>query len=87
MLKNRIWYTAAIMVVWLLIALGFLFLTNSRDPEIFFVIWLNGLLGIIILIEPHDSKPPYLRYLKYIAAIGIVIFFGIIAQKVLEIPT
>jgi len=55
------------------------------DLEIFFVLWLIGLLVIVELMDTRFTLPPYLRYIKYIVAVGIVIFGAIVTQKVLEI--
>jgi len=71
--------------VWLVLVTVFMFLARSIDLEIFFVLWLIGMLVIVELMDTRFSLPPYMRYLKYIVAAGIVLFGGIVIQKVLEI--
>ena len=76
---------AIALVVWLVIIAVFSLLANRVDLEIFFVLWLIGLLVIVELMDMRYSLPPYLRYIKYLVAAGIIVFGGIVTQKVLEI--
>jgi diacylglycerol kinase len=83
-MKKKILAVTA-MVIWLLVICSFMLLARSVDLEIFFVLWLIGLLVIVELMDTRYSLPPYMRYLKYVIAAGIVLFGGIVIQKVLEI--
>jgi hypothetical protein len=76
---------AAVMVAWLFIVIFFMILARSMNLEIFFVLWLIGLLVIVELIDPAFVQPTYIRYLKYLAAAGVLVFGVVVAQKVLEI--
>jgi hypothetical protein len=76
---------AIALVVWLVIIAVFSLLASRVDLEIFFVLWLIGLLIIVELMDMRYSLPPYLRYIKYLVAAGIVVFGAIVTQKVLEI--
>ena len=76
---------AIALAVWLVIISVFSLLAYRVDLEIFFVLWLIGLLIIIELMDTRFSLPSYLRYIKYLAAAGIIIFGAIVTQKVLEI--
>ena len=79
-------YLAAVVLsAWLIIIAIFMLLAWRVDIEIFFVLWLIGLLVIVELMDTRFSLPPYLRYVKYLVAAGIVIFGGIVTIKVLEI--
>ena len=73
------------LVIWLVIISIFSLLAYRVDLEIFFVLWLIGILVIVELVDTRFSLPTYLRYIKYFVAGGIVIFGGIVTQKVLEI--
>ena len=73
------------LVIWLVIISIFSLLAYRVDLEIFFVLWLFGILVIVELVDTRFSLPTYLRYIKYLVAGGIVIFGGIVTQKVLEI--
>ena len=76
---------AVAIAVWLLVISMFMLLASRIDLEIFFVLWLIGLLVIVELMDTRFSLPPSMRYLKYVAAAGILIFGGIVTEKVLEI--
>jgi hypothetical protein len=74
-----------IITIWLVIITIFMILAARIDLEIFFVLWLIGLLVIVELMDTRFSLPPYMRYLKYVVAAGILLFGGIVALKVMEI--
>jgi len=74
-----------VIAIWLLVISLFMLLASRIDLEIFFVLWLIGLLVIVELMDTRFSLPPYMRYLKYVVAAGILLFGGIVATKVLEI--
>ena len=73
------------IAAWLAIVAAFMLLSGHVDLEVFFVLWLIGILVIVELIDTRFLQPQYLRYMKYLIAAGIVIFGVIVAQKVLEI--
>jgi hypothetical protein len=75
----------AVLVTWLLLVIFFMILARNLNLEIFFVLWLIGLLVIVELISPAFVRPSYLRYLRYIIAAGVIVFGVIVAQKVMEI--
>jgi hypothetical protein len=79
--------TLAVVVsaIWLMIISVFMLLAFRVDLEIFFVLWLIGLLVVVELMDTRFSLPPYMRYLKYVVAAGILLFGSIVAMKVLEI--
>jgi len=83
-MKKKILAVAAI-AIWLMAISVFMLLARSIDLEIFFVLWLIGLLVIVELMDTRFSLPPYMRYLKYVVAAGILLFGGIVTEKVLEI--
>jgi hypothetical protein len=76
---------ATVLVIWLVIVIFFMILARNLSLEIFFVLWLIGLLVIIELIGPSFVKPSYLKYLTYLVAAGVIVFAVIVAQKVMEI--
>jgi uncharacterized membrane protein YwaF len=82
---NKKVIAAVILAVWLVIVSIFMLLASRVDLEIFFVLWLIGILVIVELADTRFSQPPYLRYVKYTIAAGIVLFGAIVTQKVLEI--
>ncbi len=73
------------LILWLLLVLSFMLLARTLNIEIFFVLWLLGLLVIVEFIGPLYVRPSYFRYLKYLIAVGIIGFGAIVAQKVMEI--
>jgi hypothetical protein len=82
---RKIHLAVVALAVWLSVVAAFMLLAERVDLEIFFVLWLIGILVIVELIDTRFSQPRHLRYMKYLIAIGIVIFGWIVAQKVLEI--
>lgn len=76
---------AGAMVIWLMIVLLFMILAQSLNLEIFFVLWLIGLLIVVELVDPAFVQPRYIRAVKFIIAAGVIVFGVIVAQKVLEI--
>ena len=76
---------AIIITIWLIVISFFMLLACRIDLEIFFVLWLIGLLVIIELMDTRYTLPPYMRYLKYVVACGILLFGVIVITKVMEI--
>ena len=72
-------------ILWLLLVLFFMILAQTLNIEIFFVLWLLGLLVIVEFIGPSYVRPTYFRYLQYLITAGIIVFGAIVAQKVMEI--
>jgi len=77
--------SAIALFIWLVIISVFSLLAYRIDLEIFFVLWLIGILVIVELMDTRFSLPRYHRYIKYLVAAGIILFGCIVAQKVLEI--
>jgi hypothetical protein len=77
--------SAIAMAAWLILISIFMLLTYRVDLEIFFVLWLIGILVIVELTDTRFSLPSHLRYIKYLVAGGILIFGGIVTLKVMEI--
>lgn len=76
---------AVALAAWVLTVTGFMILAQSVDLEIYFVLFLIGLLIVVELIDTISATPRYLTHLRYIIAVGVVIFGWIVATKVLEI--
>ena len=74
-----------VVTIWLIVITVFMLLAARIDLEIFFVLWLIGLLVIVELMDTRFTLPPYMRYLKYVVAAGILLFGCIVALKVMEI--
>jgi hypothetical protein len=73
------------IAIWLLLVIFFMILARSLSLEIFFVLWLIGLLVIVELIGSAYVRPSCLRTLRYLIAAGVIVFVVIVARKVLEI--
>lgn len=78
-------YAAIALTAWVFIVIFFMVLARQINLEIFFVLWLIGLLIVTELTDTVYSFPRYLQYRKGIIAAGVVIFGIIVARKVLEI--
>jgi len=73
------------LTMWLSIVALVMLLAQPFDFKVLIVLWFMGILVIMALIEPQYIKPGYLRYIRLITAVGVVIFVVIVALKVLEI--
>lgn len=73
------------LVTWLVLVIAFMLLAGTLDLEIFFVLWLIGILVIAELASDTSAYAGYMRYLRYVIAGGVCIFGIIVAQKILEI--
>ena len=73
------------LAAWLIVISVFMLLARSVNLEIFYVLALIGFLIIVELIAPKYVLPGYLRYIRYLLAVAIVIFAVIVGQKVMEI--
>jgi hypothetical protein len=75
----------AVLIIWLLLVIFLMIVAQDISLEIFFVLWMIGLFVIVELIGPSFVQPSYLRYLKFLVAVSVMIFAVIIAQKLMEI--
>jgi hypothetical protein len=73
------------LALWLITIFAFMLLFQEINLEIFSVLGLIGLLGIVLFMEPKYVLPDYLRYIWYLIGGGIVIFAAILVLKVLEV--
>lgn len=73
------------LAAWVVLVIGFMVLARTLDLEIFFVLWLIGILIIVELVSDHAATPRYLGALKMVIAAGVILFGVIVARKILEI--
>ena len=73
------------LAAWLTFISVLMLPAQSVDLELFFILSLLGMLVIVYLIEPDFVRPVYLQYFRYVLAVGIVLFIGIAAQKIMNI--
>ena len=78
-------YSVLAIFLWMLIIIAFMALAQVVNLEIFFVLWLIGVLVIIELNDPPFIEPRMIRYAKYLAAGGVIIFGIIVLQEIMEI--
>lgn len=74
-----------LLAAWVLMVIGFMILARTLDLEIFFVLWLIGILVVVELASDHFATPRHLQVQKLVIAAGVVLFGAIVARKVLEI--
>lgn len=72
-------------VTWFLAAALVLVLLNSLTPELFFVIALIGFLVVTELTAPFNVTPAWRARLKWLIAIGLVVFAYIVVKRILAI--
>jgi hypothetical protein len=73
------------LTLWLIMVALYTLLSERFDAEFFFVLSFLGLIIIMQLMEPDYVRPGYMKNIRYLIAIGIVIFGIIVANKVLDI--
>ena len=73
------------LALWLFIVTLYMLISNRFDLELFFILCFVGVLVIMQFVEPSYVKPGYLRYIRYLIIVGIVIFGVIVARKVMDI--
>jgi hypothetical protein len=76
---------ALVLALWLFAVLFFMILALQMNLEIFFVLWLIGLLVLTELTDAAYTLPTQLRYVRYLIACGVVIFGALVAKRVMEI--
>jgi hypothetical protein len=74
-----------ILTLWLFAVLFFMILGLQMNLEVFFVLWLIGLLVLTELTDTTYTLPRQLRYVRYLIAAGVIIFGVLVAKKVMEI--
>lgn len=83
MMKKHLAISA--LAAWVILVIGFMVLARTLDLEIFFVLWLIGILIIVELASDHMATPRYLSILKMVIASGVILFGVIVARKIMEI--
>jgi hypothetical protein len=73
------------LALWLFIISYFMLFIERFDLGLFFVLGFIGFLIIVELFEPRYVVPPYLRYIRFLTIVGIVISGLVVAQKLMEI--
>lgn len=83
MMKKHLAISA--LAAWVVLVIGFMVLARTLDLEIFFVLWLIGILIVVELASDHMATPRYLSVLKLVIASGVILFGVIVARKIMEI--
>ncbi|MDD4256072.1 MAG: hypothetical protein PHP59_11955 [Methanofollis sp.] len=76
---------AGAIALWTGIVALFMLLNRALDLEVFFVLWLIGLLAVTVLIDTPYVQPRHLTRVKVVIAAGVAVFGYIVLMKVLEI--
>lgn len=74
-----------VLASWFILILLYMLLSNIFDLVLFFVLCVIGVLVIMPLIEPRYVKPHYVRYMRYLIVIGLLICGSVVIVKVMEI--
>lgn len=72
-------------LAWMLGTVLALALLESLSYELFFVVSLIGFLIVVELTAPFAVTPQWRRRLKWLIAIGLLVFGYIVVRRVLEI--
>jgi hypothetical protein len=84
-MQSKALYPIIALVTWAVLLILFQVLAFRLDLEVFFVLWLIGVLVVAEMVDATTVQPRQIRYLKYFIAVQVVIFGAIVAEKVLEI--
>ena len=74
-----------VLIIWFAVITAFMLLNQALDLEVFFVLALIGLLVVVEMIDTTTVQPRYLRLIKYVIAVGVLLFGYIVASKIMEI--
>ena len=58
---------------------------GAFELALFFVLGFIGFLLIVMITEPHYVKPAYVRYIRYLIALGLLVSGAVVVQKIMEI--
>lgn len=72
-------------IAWLLAAALVLVLLESLSYELFFVVALIGFLVVTELTAPFEVTPRWRARLKWLIAIGLVVFGYVVIRRILAI--
>jgi hypothetical protein len=72
-------------LAWLLATVLVLALLDSLTYELFFVVSLIGFLVVTELTAPFTVTPRWRRRLKWLIALGLLVFAYIVVRRILEI--
>lgn len=70
---------------WMLTAVLLLTLLDAMSLELFFVLSLIGFLVITELTAPFNVTPEWRKRLKWLIALGLVVFGYVVVRRILEI--
>ena len=74
-----------VLIIWFAVITAFMLLNQPLDLEVFFVLALIGLLVVVELIDTTTVQPRYLRRIKYVIAVGVLLFVYIVVNKIMGI--
>jgi hypothetical protein len=83
MIKKQI--AAIVLALWLTIISVFMLFAERIDIIQFYILALIGTLVIVEYIEPYYVQPGYLRYIRFLIVVGILIFIVIVGDILMEI--
>jgi hypothetical protein len=76
---------ASLLALWLFLIIGLMTILQHYNLEIFFTLWLLGIIVAVELGIDGYARPRHLTYIRYVIAAGIVLFGYTTAVKVLEV--
>jgi len=81
--KQRI--PVIIFSVWFTVITAIMLLNRVLNLEVFYVLALICLVVVVEMVDPVTVKLQYMRRIKYVIAVGFLLFGYLIASKILEI--
>jgi hypothetical protein len=77
-----LWLIVVSLIVLFNQHMDYILFSQRIDYKVLIILWLIGFLIINTFMEPRFIKPGYTRYIKYLTAVSVVIFFVIVALKI-----
>ncbi|AQL42267.1 hypothetical protein BV210_05860 [Halorientalis sp. IM1011] len=72
-------------VAWMVTGLCLLVILGALTLELFFVVSLIGFLVVVELTAPFNVTPRWRSRLKWIVAVGLLVFAAVVVRRILEI--
>ena len=84
-MSRKLRLSSMVLLTWSMVIIAFMLIGQTLDLEVFFALTLIGLLVLVVLVDTSSVQPRYMRRMKYVAAMGIVIFGYIVANRIVEV--
>jgi len=82
-MSNKQHIPVIMLIIWFFVITAIMLLYQEIDFGFFFALVLIGILIVVETVDPASVRLQYLRRIKYVVAVGIILFGYIIANKIM----